>query len=72
VVDARLMAADPAYVVFSRGAAEAAEACRAWLARHGVAAVGRYGRWEYSSMARGMADGVRWAHAAARGTGVPA
>jgi protoporphyrinogen oxidase len=69
VVDARLMTADPAYVVFVPGAARAARRCRDWLARGGIAALGRYGRWEYSSMAQCMAQGLRWARVA--GTGLP-
>ncbi|HEY0021120.1 MAG TPA: FAD-dependent oxidoreductase [Longimicrobium sp.] len=67
VVDARLMAADPAYVVFTRGADAAARACRDWLAERGIAALGRYGRWEYSSMSRCMAQGIRWAESARAG-----
>jgi protoporphyrinogen oxidase len=67
IIDARMMLADPAYVVFTRGAEEAAEACRAWLGEHGIAALGRYGRWEYASMAQGMAQGHLWAREALAG-----
>jgi len=61
VVEARVMVADPAYVVFEPGSAETVERCRSWLAERGVATVGRYGRWEYSSMAQVMGDALAWA-----------
>jgi protoporphyrinogen oxidase len=63
IVDAHVVDADPAYVVFTpRNAAIIAEA-RAFLRRHGVEPLGRYGRWEYSSMAQVMSDALRWADA---------
>jgi protoporphyrinogen oxidase len=67
IVDARVMRASPAYVVFTRGAEAAAGRCREHLAAGGIAALGRYGRWEYSSMAQGMAQGFRWADAVSSG-----
>jgi protoporphyrinogen oxidase len=63
IVDAHVVDADPAYVVFTpRNAGIIAEAC-AFLRRHGVEPLGRYGRWEYSSMAQVMSDAMRWADA---------
>lgn len=67
VVDARVMVADPAYVAFEPGSEETVERCRAWLAGQGIATVGRYGRWEYSSMAQVMSDAFTWAASAASG-----
>jgi len=63
VEGARLMVADPACVVFTRETREAAAACRAHLARGGIAALGRYGRWEYGSIAHAMGQGRGWARA---------
>lgn len=60
-VDARVMRADPAYVVFTPEAEQVAAECREYLAERGIDALGRYGRWEYSSMAQVMKDGLGWA-----------
>jgi len=57
IVDARVSTLDPAYVVFRPGDEETVRAARAALEKVGVHAVGRYGRWEYSSMAQVMRDG---------------
>jgi protoporphyrinogen oxidase len=56
---------DPAYVVFPASGAEPVERVRDWLGRRGVVPLGRYGRWEYSSMAQCMRDGFTWGRAAA-------
>lgn len=65
IVDKNVMTADPAYVVFTPGAEAVAERARAHLAAGGVTAMGRYGRWEYSSIAGVMADARAWAAGAA-------
>lgn len=65
VVGENVMTADPAYVVFTPGTEAVAERARAHLAGGGVTALGRYGRWEYSSMAGVMADALAWASAVA-------
>jgi protoporphyrinogen oxidase len=57
IEDARVYTLDPAYVVFRPGDEATVAAARAALERLGVHAVGRYGRWEYSSMAQVMRDG---------------
>ena len=69
IVGENVVTADPAYVVFTPGSEEVAERGRAHLASGGVTALGRYGRWEYSSIAGVMADGLAWAAAAAAGAG---
>lgn len=70
IVGEHLLVADPAYVVFTPDSQEVVRRCRAFLEGVGVSTVGRYGRWEYSSMAQVMADGVTWAQA--RGAAVAA
>jgi hypothetical protein len=52
-----LLEIDPAYVVFSVDEKGVAEQAQAFLMAHGVIPVGRYGRWEYSSMGQVMRDG---------------
>lgn len=59
VVDTHLMVIDPAYVVFSIGDADVVERAQAFLLQHGIIPVGRYGRWEYSSMGQVLRDGFR-------------
>jgi protoporphyrinogen oxidase len=57
VLDATLLEADPAYVVFSLDCAAAVGRVVSWLRSVGIEPVGRYGRWEYSSMAQVLRDG---------------
>jgi protoporphyrinogen oxidase len=57
VLDATVLEADPAYVVFDSNRASAVEVIRSWLQSVGIEVVGRYGRWEYSSMAQVLRDG---------------
>lgn len=54
---------DPAYVVFTPDSAPAVQAISDYLAGRGLQMCGRYGRWEYSSMARVMGDGFDYARA---------
>jgi protoporphyrinogen oxidase len=67
IIAENLVVAETAYVIFDRSAAETAKACRAWLAGHGIASLGRYGRWEYSSMAHALEQGNRWAEVVSSG-----
>ncbi|HEV3051550.1 MAG TPA: FAD-dependent oxidoreductase, partial [Longimicrobium sp.] len=71
VVGQHLLVADPAYVVFTPESQEVVRRCRAFLEEAGISTVGRYGRWEYSSMAQVMEDGIAWAQARS-GAAVPA
>lgn len=48
---------DPAYVVFDEQTTQVASAARDWLEARHIHPLGRYGRWEYSSMAQVMRDG---------------
>ena len=72
VVATRARVIDPAYVAFTLDAAKTAEAGRALLQSHGVTPLGRYGRWEYSSMAQVMRDGFSWGAAVAKRLGFQA
>jgi protoporphyrinogen oxidase len=58
---ARQHVIDPAYVVFEKGTETTIEAARAHLSRGGATPLGRYGRWEYSSIERNLRDGFHWA-----------
>jgi hypothetical protein len=51
------MIVDPAYVVFTVDNQPIIEQARDFLKNSGVTSLGRYGRWEYSSMAQVMRDG---------------
>jgi protoporphyrinogen oxidase len=57
VVGADAWAIDPAYVVFTDETEEIVDALRQWFEARDVHLLGRYGRWEYSSMAQVMRDG---------------
>lgn len=59
--------ADPAYVVFEAGQDEIVAEAIAALGERGVSSLGRYGRWEYSSMEGAILDGWRWAAALGEG-----
>ncbi|HYE77880.1 MAG TPA: NAD(P)-binding protein [bacterium] len=63
VIDRHLIVADPAYVVFTVENQPVMEAARTFLRSHGIEPLGRYGRWEYSSMAQVMRDGLAWGEA---------
>lgn len=71
VIDRHLIVADPAYVVFTVENQPVMEAARAFLRAHDIEPLGRYGRWEYSSMAQVMRDGFAWGTALTAGE-VPA
>ncbi len=58
VVASRVLSADPAYVVFTPEAQEIIANATAWLRGAGIEPLGRYGRWEYSSMASAVRDGL--------------
>jgi protoporphyrinogen oxidase len=60
IVDQRLMTIDPAYVVFDVRSQRVVQLAHRVLGQYGVSSVGRYGRWEYSSMSSCMRDGFGW------------
>lgn len=63
VIDTHVIVADPAYVVFTAEGEEVVARAMAFLREHGVEPLGRYGRWEYSSMSQVMKAAFAWADA---------
>lgn len=63
VVGKHVLDAEPAYVVFTPQSAEVVGRAQSFLRAAGIEPLGRYGRWEYSSMAQVMGDAYRWADA---------
>ena len=61
VIDTKLLEIDPAYVVFTLKNKLIVEQAQAFLRQHDIEPVGRYGRWEYSSMGQVMRDALEWA-----------
>ncbi len=57
VVAERLLVVDPAYVVFSLGDHAIVQRMLGFLRDQEIEPLGRYGRWEYSSMAQVLRDG---------------
>ncbi len=56
--DACVIINDPAYVVFNHQTKDIVRDTMAYLESNNVHALGRYGRWEYSSMAQVIRDGL--------------
>lgn len=61
ILGSHVVVADPAYVVFGLEDKAIVKEARAWLQTQGLHTKGRYGSWEYSSMASVMVDGRNWA-----------
>ncbi|MEO7995249.1 MAG: hypothetical protein ABI743_12695, partial [bacterium] len=61
IIDASLRVLDPAFVVFTPQNQAVMEAGRAFLTANQVTPLGRYGRWEYTSMGQVMQQGWAWA-----------
>jgi protoporphyrinogen oxidase len=57
IIDAHLMIVDPAYVVFTLENQSIIKQARKYFESKNITLLGRYGRWEYSSMAQVMRDG---------------
>ena len=60
IVGQRSWVVDPAYVIFTSDTLEIIEACRDWLLKQDITPLGRYGAWEYSSMAKNIKDGLNY------------
>jgi protoporphyrinogen oxidase len=58
---AHVLLADPAYVCFSDDSIAATEAAVSFLRDHGIEPLGRYGRWQYLSMAQVIQSGLELA-----------
>jgi protoporphyrinogen oxidase len=52
---------DPAYVIFTKETPSIIEHCKEFLAKYNITTLGRYGGWEYSSMAENIRDGFNYA-----------
>jgi len=57
---AHIIVAEPAYVLFTEESRQITNAAMAFLRAHDIEPMGRYGRWEYSSMAQVIGDAIRW------------
>ncbi|NQU23116.1 MAG: FAD-dependent oxidoreductase [Candidatus Nealsonbacteria bacterium] len=61
IIDAHVRTIDPAYVAFTLDSQPIIEEASGFLRDHGIEPLGRYGRWEYSSMGQVMRDAYTWA-----------
>lgn len=61
IVDEHVLVIEPAYVVFTPENQAIMQRARSFLEEHDIIPLGRYGRWEYSSMASVLKDGFDWA-----------
>jgi len=52
---------DPAYVLFTDETQRITADCFEFLYKYGITSLGRYGHWEYSSMAENIRDGINYA-----------
>ena len=58
---AHIILAEPAYVLFTEESRRVTAAAMEFLRAHDIEPMGRYGRWEYSSMAQVIRDASQWA-----------
>jgi len=61
IIDNGIKIIDPAYVVFTNESKKLTLELEEYFLKHDIKLLGRYGRWEYSSMAQVMNDGFNWA-----------
>jgi len=57
---AHIILAEPAYVLFTEESRQITSAAMEFLRAYDIEPMGRYGRWEYSSMAQVIDDAMRW------------
>ncbi len=57
IIDAHAFVVDPAYVVFTESNQQIVKQAHDFLTSNGLVPIGRYGKWEYSSMGQVMRDG---------------
>ncbi len=60
IVGEHVIEVEHGYCVFDADRADAVAALAAYYRRHGLDLLGRYGRWEYSSMAQTIEQGLAW------------
>jgi protoporphyrinogen oxidase len=63
IIAEHVLDVEPAYVVFTPQNRQIVSRAQSFLRAAGIEPLGRYGRWEYSSMAQVMGDAFRWADA---------
>jgi protoporphyrinogen oxidase len=63
IVDAHVIVSNPAYVVFTDEADAVVRDALAFLRAHDIEPLGRFGRWEYSSMEQVLKAAFEWAEA---------
>lgn len=63
IVAEHVLDVEPAYVVFTPENERIVRRAQSFLRDAGIEPLGRYGRWEYSSMAQVMGDAFRWSDA---------
>jgi hypothetical protein len=61
VIGTYMWVADPAYVIFTFETQRIINNCFEFLEKHGITSLGRYGKWEYSSMYQNIKAGFDWA-----------
>jgi hypothetical protein len=61
VVDINTWEVNPAYVIFTKETPLIVSNCKEYLESVGITTLGRYGSWEYSSMAENIEDGFNYA-----------
>ncbi len=60
IIDYHIWEVNPAYVIFTKETPSIIEECKEFLAKYGITTLGRYGNWEYSSMAENIEDGFNF------------
>jgi len=61
VIGKHIWTADPAYVIFTFDTERIVNNCFEFLEKYGITCLGRYGKWEYSSMYQNIKAGFDWA-----------
>ena len=61
IIGKHIWTADPAYVIFTFDTERIVNNCFEFLEKYGVTCLGRYGKWEYSSMYQNIKAGFDWA-----------
>jgi len=61
IIDINSWEVNPAYVIFTKETPGIVAKCKEYLQDLGITTIGRYGNWEYSSMAENIKDGLNYA-----------
>jgi protoporphyrinogen oxidase len=60
VIDIHFWEVNPAFVIFTKETPAIVARSKEYLQEYGVSLAGRYGNWEYSSMAENIEDGLNF------------